>query len=165
MIHLRAHSCYSFLEALPTPGQLAQAGRDTGMPALALTDHLSLAGAVEFYLDCQQTGVRPILGLEIDLELPANQLGPGQGQLALLATDLSGWRSLCGLVSLLLGDPEKNPHGLCSIHQLGQYSAGLLCLTGGRAGLPAQMVATGQGRAGGRPARQPEGYFSGPPVC
>ena len=150
MIHLRAHSCYSFLEALPTPGQLAQAGRDTGMPALALTDHLSLAGAVEFYLDCQQTGVRPILGLEIDLELPANQLGPGQGQLALLATDLSGWRSLCGLVSLLLSDPEKNPHGLCSIAQLAEYSPGLLCLTGGRAGLPAQMVASGQGeRAAG----------------
>ncbi len=144
MIHLHAHSCYSFLEALPTPGQLAQAGRDTGMKALALTDHLSLAGAVEFYLDCQQTGVRPILGLEIDLELPANQLGPGQGQLALLAIDLSGWRSLCELVSALLSDPEKNPHGLCSIDQLGHSSTGLLCLTGGRAGLPARMLASGQ---------------------
>ncbi|MBE3142953.1 MAG: PHP domain-containing protein, partial [Planctomycetes bacterium] len=55
--HLRLHSCYSFLEALPMPGQLAQAGRDLGMTALALTDHLSLAGAVEFYLACQQVGV------------------------------------------------------------------------------------------------------------
>ena len=153
MIHLRAHSCYSFLEALPTPGQLAQAGRDTGMQALALTDHLSLAGAVEFYLDCQQVGVRPILGLEIDLGLPANISGlsglpgaPGasQGKLALLATDLSGWRSLCGLVSALLGDPQGNPNGICTINQLDQFSAGLLCLTGGRASLPAQLVTLGQ---------------------
>ena len=111
MIHLRAHSCYSFLEALPTPGQLAQAGRDTGMQALALTDHLSLAGAVEFYLDCQQAGVRPILGLEGDLELPSQPVAAGRGPLALLATDLPGWRSLCGLVSALLGDPQGNPAG------------------------------------------------------
>ena len=148
MIHLRAHSCYSFLEALPTPGQLAQAGRDTGMPALALTDHLSLAGAVEFYLDCQQTGVRPIIGLEIDLGLPTHlsgRTGPAsRGQIALLATDLSGWRSLCGLVSLLLSDPEGNPDGLGTISQLDQFSSGLLCLTGGRASLPAQMVELGQ---------------------
>jgi DNA-directed DNA polymerase III PolC len=151
MIHLRAHSCYSFLEALPTPGQLAQAGRDTGMKALALTDHLSLAGAVEFYLDCQQVGVRPILGLEVDLGLPSNisglpglQGGASQGQLALLATDLSGWRSLCGLVSALLGDPEGNPSGVCIVSLLNQFSAGLLCLTGGRESLLGQMVRLGQ---------------------
>jgi DNA polymerase III subunit alpha len=147
MIHLRAHSCYSFLEALPTPGQLAQAGRDTGMKALALTDHLSLAGAVEFYLDCQQTGVRPILGLEVDLDLPLKSSGlPGAspGPLALLAIDLAGWRSLCGLVSALLDDPQGNPNGICTIGQLDQFSAGLLCLTGGRASLPAQMIAASQ---------------------
>ena len=149
MIHLRAHSCYSFLEALPTPGQLAQAGRDTGMAALGLTDHLSLAGAVEFYLDCQQAGVRPIIGLEIDLGLPSHLSGmsgpASQGKLALLATDLAGWRSLCGLVSFLLGDPGGNPGGVCTISQLEQFSGGLLCLSGGRESLPAQMVAMGQG--------------------
>ena len=151
MIHLRAHSCYSFLEALPTPGQLAQAGRDSRMQALALTDHLSLAGAVEFYLDCQQIGARPILGLEVDLGLPyplsgrSGQIGgASRGQIALLATDMAGWRSLCGLVSFLLSDPDQNPDGLCTISQLEQYSAGLLCLTGGRASLPAQMVEIGQ---------------------
>src|SRR5512140_1333247 len=113
MIHLRAHSCYSFLEALPTPGQLAQAGRDTGMPALALTDHLSLAGAVEFYLDCQQVGIQPLLGLEIDLELPAQLTGlsgsSSRGKLALLACDMAGWGSLCSLASQLLANPEENP--------------------------------------------------------
>jgi DNA-directed DNA polymerase III PolC len=150
VIHLRAHSCYSFLEALPTPEQLAQAGRDTGMPALALTDHLSLAGAVEFYLDCQQAGVQPVLGLEIDLGLPyhlSGMSGPAsQGQLALLATDLSGWRSLCSLVSVLLSDPDPrgNPGGVCSLSLLDQHSTSLLCLTGGRQSLPAQMVELGQ---------------------
>ncbi len=112
MIHLRAHSCYSFLEALPTPGQLAQAGRDTGMHALALTDHLSLAGAVEFYLDCQQTGVRPILGLEIDLELPARSVGrqPGASWPCWPPTCRAG--AACAAWSaLLLGDPKRTRAG------------------------------------------------------
>lgn len=48
-IHLHTHSCYSFLEALPSPYELAQQAARLGMPALALTDHHSLTGALEFY--------------------------------------------------------------------------------------------------------------------
>jgi len=131
--HLRLHSCYSFLEGLPTPGQLAQAGRDLGMPALALTDHLSLAGAVEFYLACQQAGVKPIIGLEVELAFKPGSsatAAPRRGSLALLAMELSGWSSLCRLVSTLLLAPEKYPAGICPPELLQKHSSGLLCLAG-----------------------------------
>ena len=68
------------------------------MPALALTDHNGLAGAIEFYEACLGFAVQPILGLEVDVALsPAVQ-----GRLALLACDLQGWGSLCRLSSLRL---------------------------------------------------------------
>ena len=79
------------------------------MPALALTDHNGLAGAIEFYEACLGFAVQPILGLEVDVALsPAVQ-----GRLALLACDLQGWGSLCRLSSLRLsaaGDLEMPPY-------------------------------------------------------
>src|SRR5512147_3314029 len=115
-IHLHAYSYYSFLEGLASPEELAQAASASGMPALALTDHLGLSGAVEFYQACRETGVMPILGLEIDVDPPpvfknsANLTG-GKGippeRLALLAMDLAGWANLCRLSSFLLGSKEN----------------------------------------------------------
>ena len=55
-IHLHTHSAYSFLEALPFPAELAQAAAQAGMPALALTDHTTLTGSVEFYSACRAAG-------------------------------------------------------------------------------------------------------------
>ena len=98
-VHLRAHSHYSFLEGLASPAELAQAAAGLGMPALALTDHNLLTGAVEFYDACHASGIKPILGLHLDVTLPAGfpsiAANSGICSLALLAMDLSGWASLC----------------------------------------------------------------------
>ncbi len=67
-IHLTSHSAYSLQEGLPLPEELAEAARIDGMPALGLTDHRLLTGAVEFVTACTRAGIRPVLGLEIDLE-------------------------------------------------------------------------------------------------
>ena len=92
--HLRSHSYYSFLRALASPKALAQTAAEMGMPALGLTDHHGLSGAVEFQDACQQAGVKSILGLEIEASLPED-LGTIQpGCLTLLAMDMAGWRSL-----------------------------------------------------------------------
>lgn len=66
-VHLRTHSCYSFLEGMPLPAELAHAAASQGMPALALTDHRSLLGSIEFFDDCKAVGIQPILGLELDV--------------------------------------------------------------------------------------------------
>ena len=69
--HLHTHSSYSFLEALPSPAELVQAAVDANMPALALTDHNRLTGALEFYAACREVGIQPILGLELDVTPPS----------------------------------------------------------------------------------------------
>jgi DNA polymerase III alpha subunit len=67
-IHLTAHSAYSLQEGLALPAELAQAAAAAGMPALGVTDHRLLSGAVEFVTACKEADVQPLLGLEIDLE-------------------------------------------------------------------------------------------------
>src|SRR5690606_32468629 len=63
--HLHVHSCYSFLDGASTPRQLVQRAADLGMQALALTDHDSVAGAVEFYRCAREAGIKPIQGAEV----------------------------------------------------------------------------------------------------
>ncbi len=142
--HLRTHSCYSFLEGLATPAELAQAAHQAGLPALGLTDHLSLSGAVEFYRACRQEGVKPILGLEIQVGLPprlAHQMqSVTHGELALLACDWHGWQNLCALSSALLTEAEQFPKGICPYELLRQHTAGLIGLSGGENGALAQLL-------------------------
>jgi len=102
-IHLHGHSTYSLLDGacrIPTLVQRAAAGK---APALALTDHGNLFGAIEFYQACQKAGVKPILGMEAYVA-PQSRHGrekdPVAGwHLTLLAKDLEGWRNLIRLSS------------------------------------------------------------------
>ena len=113
---LRACSCYSLLEGIPSPAELAGAAAAEGMAALALTDHRTLTGAVEFVDACDAVGVRPILGLTLDA---------GFGSLALLAADMAGWASLCRLSTAAQSGSNHVP-----LERLAQEAAGLLCLMG-----------------------------------
>lgn len=99
-VHLNCHSYFSLLEAVPSPADLVHAAAAAGMPALALTDYYSLAGAVEFQLACRETGVQPIFGLEVDLT-PIHTNQPGNQRIILLAQNEQGWSNLCALSSTL----------------------------------------------------------------
>src|SRR3989338_4905004 len=68
-VHLHTHSHYSLLEALPKiPDLVAAAARD-GQMALALTDNGTLYGAIEFYTECKQNALKPIIGVDFFLEI------------------------------------------------------------------------------------------------
>src|SRR4030042_6485062 len=138
-IHLRSHSCYSFLRGLPAPQELAKTAAGMGMSALGSTDHHSLSGAVEFHDACHEVGIRPIIGLEVETGLPED-LGTTQpGSLTLLAMDMAGWRSLCRISSALVEDSDTLP-----FDRLANETSGLLCLTGGRRGALTRLVVSRQ---------------------
>ncbi len=101
-----------------TPADLAHAAQANGMPALGLTDHRLLTGAIEFVIACKDVGIQPILGLEIDLE---------NSMLSLLATSLQGWSNLCRLSSALA--LRDNPEAPCSLDLLASHSKDLIALT------------------------------------
>jgi DNA-directed DNA polymerase III PolC len=141
--HLHTHSYYSFLEGLTSPADLAQTAARNGMGALALTDRNSLSGTIEFYLACQDAGVKPILGLQISVSSPL-EIGPSDGELILLACDLSGWRSLCRLSSAIHSYPSTEFTGALPFSQFAEEAQGLICLTGGSKSCLNQLVHLGQ---------------------
>jgi len=103
------------------PSELAAAAQAAGMPALALTDHRMLTGAVEFYLACQKAGVQPVLGLEVDLDMQ-----PFAPKIALLAQDLAGWSNLCHLSTAQ--NLQSDPEAPVSLDLLAAHSGSLLAL-------------------------------------
>ena len=63
-IHLHTHSHYSLLDGLQQLPAMVKRAKEMGMPALALTDHGNLYGAIEFYKLCLKEGIKPIIGIE-----------------------------------------------------------------------------------------------------
>ena len=141
--HLHTHSYYSFLEGLPAPEELVQAAVDDGMPALALTDHSSLTGAIEFYDLCLDAGIQPIIGLQVAVTSPL-EAQPLVGDLVLLAQNLAGWRNLCRISSAVQADPINNAGQILPFSRLAEETQGLLCLTAGSQGCFDQLVSTNQ---------------------
>jgi DNA polymerase III subunit alpha len=98
-VHLHVHSEYSILDgACRIPGLAARAA-ELEMPAVALTDHGSLAGAVELYQEAGKHGVKPILGCELYVAEDRRAQRKGYAHLTLLAEDNTGYGNLIKLAS------------------------------------------------------------------
>ncbi|MBN8549902.1 MAG: PHP domain-containing protein, partial [Deltaproteobacteria bacterium] len=106
-VHLHLHTQYSLLDgANKIPDVLEQAHK-LGQPAIAMTDHGNLHGAIEFYLEAKRIGIKAIIGCELYVtpgsrtdRKPRAQGGGGTYHLTALAQDLEGYHNLCRLVSL-----------------------------------------------------------------
>jgi error-prone DNA polymerase len=90
-VHLHLHSVFSFLDSTCRLGRLVARAAELGMPAVAITDHDGLYGAVRFYKAAQEAGIKPILGVELTTE--------GGHHLPLLATSRAGYANLCRMVT------------------------------------------------------------------
>ena len=147
-VHLHVHSNYSLMEGFVDPSQLIHAAQTHGMSALALTDHLNLSGAIEFYLGCLKANIQPILGLEINLVLPrrfaSSSRNVSQGALVLLATSTEGWANLCRLTASILNSADADSASPCSLGLLSNHTAGLICLSGGRRSLVYHLIRSGE---------------------
>ena len=66
-VHLHLHTEFSLLDGMIRTKDLAKRAAELGMPAVAMTDHGNLYGAIEFFQSCKKAGVKPIFGCEIYL--------------------------------------------------------------------------------------------------
>ena len=64
-VHLHLHTHYSLLDGAIRPEALFQKASQYKMPALAITDHGNMFGAIEFYEKCKNAGIKPIIGAEV----------------------------------------------------------------------------------------------------
>jgi error-prone DNA polymerase len=140
-VELHCHSYFSFRDGAPSPESLVERAAELGYPALALTDHDGLYGAVVFWQAAREKGIRPIIGAEITLEEAGpTRPQPGRGQqertghhLTLLAETQQGYANLCRLISAGQLAGQKGQPRL-TLATLADHAAGLLCLSGCRQG-------------------------------
>ncbi len=130
-VHLHVHSEYSLLDGACKIDALAARAAAFGQPALGLTDHGVMNGAVEHYLACKRHAIKPILGCEI--YLVDDQAARGRHEhnhLTLLASSNAGYRNLVKLSSagFLHGLNRGKPTVDLSV--LDRYSEGIIALTG-----------------------------------
>ena len=102
--HLHNHTEYSLLDGLSRISPMVQRAKDLGMDTLAITDHGGLYGAIEFYTECKEAGIKPIIGLEAYLAQESRHrkgtADKSPYHLLLLAKDMEGYRNLLKLSSM-----------------------------------------------------------------
>ncbi len=104
-IHLHVHSEFSLLDGACRTKDLAKKAKALGMPALAITDHGNLFGAIEFYKNCKDQGVKPIIGCEVYLapgkmtEKKSSSAKEASTHFLLLAKNEIGYFNLIQLVT------------------------------------------------------------------
>jgi DNA polymerase III subunit alpha len=98
-VHLHVHSEYSILDGACRIPALAERAAELEMPAVALTDHGSLAGAVELYRETGKLGVKPLIGCEVYVADDRRAQKKGYAHLTLLAEDNTGYGNLIKLAS------------------------------------------------------------------
>ena len=103
-VHLHLHTEYSLLDGAIRMKELMKKAVEFKMPAVAITDHGNLFGAIEFYQEAQRAGVKPIIGCEAYIAPGSNKDRPGSRRDAayhftLLAENETGYRNLVKLVT------------------------------------------------------------------
>jgi DNA polymerase-3 subunit alpha len=105
-VHLHVHSEYSLLDGAAHLRRLVERAVQLGFPALALTDHGNLFGAMDFYQVAREAGLKPILGAELYIapgsrfeRAPLDGQYEGANHVTVLVRNLTGYRNLIKLVS------------------------------------------------------------------
>jgi DNA polymerase-3 subunit alpha len=132
-VHLHVHSEYSLLDGACKIEALAARCAELGMPALGLTDHGVMNGAVEFYKACRKHDVKPILGLEaylVDDRRERERLKYERNHLTLLASTQAGFKNLIKLSSAGFLEGFNRGHANVDLESLERHSDGVIALTG-----------------------------------
>jgi DNA polymerase III subunit alpha len=131
--HLHVHSEYSLLDGACKIEALAARAAEFGQPALGLTDHGVMNGAVELYKACNKHGVKPIVGCEIyfvDDHTATGQSKTERNHLTLLAADDTGYRNLVKLSSAGFLEGLNRGKPTVDLAQIERHSEGVIALTG-----------------------------------
>ncbi len=133
-VHLHNHSHYSILDGLQKIPEMVAKTKELGMEAIAVTDHGSMAAAIELYKKCQDAGIKPIIGSEFYVASRKHtdkdkDKDRERFHLILLAMNEVGYKNLCKLTTIAWRDgyyfKPRIDHDL-----IRKYSEGVICLSG-----------------------------------
>jgi len=125
---LHCHSAFSFLDGASLPDELVPTALGLGYGAVALTDHNTVSGSMEFAVSARALGLHPIHGAELDLD-------DGR-HLTLLVADAQGWSNLCRILTRAHAHTREGRPGApagapeITLETLLESAEGLVCLSG-----------------------------------
>ncbi|MGV1047379.1 MAG: DNA polymerase III subunit alpha [Solirubrobacterales bacterium] len=133
-VHLHAHSEYSLLDGACKIDAMAARAAELGQPALGLTDHGVMNGAVDLYKACSKHGIKPIVGLEAylvdDRRAIKEQTRYERNHLTLLAESDLGFSNLVKLTSAGFLEGFSRGKANVDMELLAAHSEGVIVLTG-----------------------------------
>jgi DNA polymerase-3 subunit alpha len=133
-VHLHAHSEYSLLDGACKIDAMAARAAELGQPALGLTDHGVMNGAVDLYKACNKHGIKPIVGLEAylveDRQAIKEQTRYERNHLTLLAENDRGFANLVQLTSAGFLEGFSRGKANVDMELLERHSEGVIVLTG-----------------------------------
>ncbi len=134
-VHLHCHTHYSLLDGASRVPELVALAKSLGMNSIAMTDHGNLFGAIEFYKECKDAGLNPIVGYEAYVapthrtDRTMKKRGESGYHLTLLAQNLVGFKNLVKMASIAY---LEGYHYIPRIDKevLEAHAAGIICLSG-----------------------------------
>jgi error-prone DNA polymerase len=156
-IELHAASAFSFLAGGSQPEALAERAKQLEMPAIAHADRNGVYGAARFHTMANKCGVKAHIGAEIAVSSFGNMLTPPDWlphrcpaeppRLLLLCASQTGYQNLCQLITRFKMREPTKAEGAATLDDLEEFSAGLICLTGGEEG-PLAAALANKGNSG-----------------
>ena len=136
-VHLHSHSEYSMLDGASRIPKMFARAKELGMPAVGLTDHGVMYGAIPFYLEGRATGIKPIIGIEAYVAPKSRFDRPAHREtayhhLTMLSANPTGYRNLMQLSSLafLEGYDSRSRRPRMDRELLAKFSDGVIVLSG-----------------------------------
>ena len=143
-VELHSASAFSFLSGASQPESLIERAMQLEMPAIALTDRNGVYGSARFHTAGKQCNVKAHIGAEISVTPLHPKLAPPlwlphqypvePSRLTLLCTSQVGYQNLCQLITRFKMRETTKAEGAATLEDLEEFSAGLICLTGGDEG-------------------------------
>src|SRR5512136_3105901 len=133
-VHLHVHTEYSLLDGFSNIKKLVKRAREMNMPALAITDHGTMYGVIEFYHTAKEAGIKPIIGLEAYLAARSMKEHDARedrrsSHLPLLAENETGYKNLLQIASAAQLEGFYY-YARIDKEFLAQHAEGLICTTG-----------------------------------
>ena len=134
-VHLHVHTEYSLLDGAARIKKLVKLAKDYGMPAVAITDHGNMYGAIQFFDACKAVGIKPIFGTEFYVAEDLHNKNGKQklSHLIILVKNEQGYNNICKLNAIAFRDGFYYKPRI-DYTTLKEYSEGLVCLSACLAG-------------------------------
>ncbi|MDO9405681.1 MAG: DNA polymerase III subunit alpha [Polaromonas sp.] len=142
-VHLRIHTEFSVVDGTNRIDEIVGAAAADQQPALAITDLSNLFGTVKFYKEGRKTGVKPLIGADVFVQVPGKDAGAPPARLLLLVQSRQGYLNLSELLTRAWTRGVQRDQAIISLEWLKELNEGLIALAGAQTGAVGQALIQG----------------------